>query len=253
MADVFSDYARYYNLLYKDKDYKAEAVYVQSLIHKYKPGTKTILNLGCGTGQHDRCLYRMGYHVCGVDLSQTMLVEARKHAVAGKLEFFHGDVRNFDLGKTFDAVISLFHVMSYQTGNKDILSAFRTAAQHLEAGGVFVFDFWHAQGVLDDPPQERVRCLEDASVKIIRTARPVVHPQMDVIDVNYHMQVTDKLSGAESELRETHSMRYFFLRDLERFLSQSGFRLMDCLAWFTNNPLKNEWYGVVVACKQEHS
>lgn len=51
---VFGDvYLRYYDLLYKDKDYKREADYVDALIKKYHPEPKSIKNLlelGCGTG-----------------------------------------------------------------------------------------------------------------------------------------------------------------------------------------------------------
>ena len=32
---VFKDYSKYYNLLYKDKDYHAEVDYVEALIKKY--------------------------------------------------------------------------------------------------------------------------------------------------------------------------------------------------------------------------
>ena len=50
---VFKDYSNYYDLLYSDKDYEAEADYIDHLIQKNNPGAKTILNLGCGTGKHD--------------------------------------------------------------------------------------------------------------------------------------------------------------------------------------------------------
>jgi len=34
---VFADYARYYDLLYKDKDYEGEADYVDGLIRRFSP------------------------------------------------------------------------------------------------------------------------------------------------------------------------------------------------------------------------
>lgn len=249
MAEVFSDYARYYDLLYKDKDYAAETAYVHTLIQKYAPGAKSILNLGCGTGKHDAHLERIGYEVCGVDLSETMLVEAGKRAIPGKLEFFHGDVRTVDLGKKFDVVVSLFHVMSYQTTDDDVLAAFKTADRHLKEDGVFIFDFWHGEGVLNDPPSDRVKQLEDDVVKITRTARPVMHRRRDVIDVNYHVAATDKRSGHESEFKETHVMRYFFLTGLERLLAKAGFAVQGSWAWMSHEPLGLAWYGVVVADK----
>ena len=40
---VFEDYAKYYDLLYSDKNYKAECGYVSSLIQLYAPDAHKIL------------------------------------------------------------------------------------------------------------------------------------------------------------------------------------------------------------------
>lgn len=37
---VFKDYSRYYNLLYRDKDYMAEVEYISSLLERFSvPGS----------------------------------------------------------------------------------------------------------------------------------------------------------------------------------------------------------------------
>jgi len=250
MSKVFCDYSRYYDLLYKDKDYTEEAAYIYGLIRKFKPYAKTILNLGCGTGRHDACLEKLGCQITGVDLSETMLAEAHKREVPGKLEFLKGDARDVDLCKAFDAVVSLFHVASYQTVDADILALFRTANKHLKNGGIFIFDFWHGGGVLNDPPVVRVKHLENDDVKITRTAEPVMHSEQNLIDVNYHIVTTDKKSGRSSEIREKHMMRYFFLTELEPFLSEAGFTIKKSLRWMSNKPLSSDWYGLIAAVKE---
>ena len=137
MTKVFDAYAAYYDLLYRDKDYAGEAEYVASHIRRNAPGAKRILELGCGTGGHAIHLAQMGYVVHGVDLSEAMLSRAlaRKDGlppeVAARLSFSKGDVRTVRTGETYDAVISLFHVMSYQVTNADLAAAFETASSHL--------------------------------------------------------------------------------------------------------------------------
>ncbi len=74
---TFGNYSRYYNLLYKDKDYRGEAGFIHDLIRKYSPEAKTILDLGCGTGRHDLLLAKKGYAITGVDMSEEMLLIAR--------------------------------------------------------------------------------------------------------------------------------------------------------------------------------
>jgi predicted TPR repeat methyltransferase len=63
MSQVFDTYARYYDLLYRDKDYAGESEYVAAHIRKQAPQAKCILELGCGTGAHAEHLARMGYTV----------------------------------------------------------------------------------------------------------------------------------------------------------------------------------------------
>ena len=137
---VFDAYARYYDLLYREKDYAGEAAYVAGLLEKHGVRGKRILELGCGTGAHAEHLASRGYSVDGVDMSETMLAgaQARKARlpadVAARLSFGEGDARRVRKDKTYDAVIALFHVASYQTSNADLRAMFDTAAAHLAAG-----------------------------------------------------------------------------------------------------------------------
>src|SRR5258706_11290956 len=141
MKPVFDAYARYYDLLYHDKDYAAEAAYVASNIRKLFPQATRILELGCGTGAHAEQLARLGFSVHGIDLSEIMLAraEVRKAALpanlAERLSFRHGDVRTVRTGEYYDAVISLFHVLSYQSTKADQDAMFETAFTHLYKGG----------------------------------------------------------------------------------------------------------------------
>ncbi|HOE34023.1 MAG TPA: class I SAM-dependent methyltransferase, partial [Smithella sp.] len=122
-AEVFSDYAPYYDLLYRDKDYKAEAEYVANLIREFHPATRNILELGSGTGIHANLLAEMGFSVHGIERSQEMYTRSldlvdKQNSQYGRPTFTHGDIREIRLNKSFDAVISLFHVISYQTTNE---------------------------------------------------------------------------------------------------------------------------------------
>ena len=67
---VFCNYANYYDLLYKDKDYKAEAKHVDEILQRCLPGTQSILELGCGTGAHALHLVKDGYAIHGIDTSE---------------------------------------------------------------------------------------------------------------------------------------------------------------------------------------
>jgi len=250
-VSVFNEYARYYDLLYRDKDYAGETDYVHSIIQRQSPGAKTILNLGCGSGRHDRCLADRGYAVTGVDLSKEMLTSARNAAADnGALEYVLGDVCTVRLDKTFDVVISLFHVMSYQVTNGDMIAAYATAFSHLKPGGFFIFDCWYGPGVLTDRPTVRVKELEDEFITVTRIAQPVIHPNENVVDVNYRVFLRDKASGSVREIHESHRMRYLFHPEVDLMLGLSGFQPQMSEEWLTSAPLSmTSWSALFTAWK----
>ena len=246
---VFGTYSRYYNLLYKDKDYAGETEYVKSLIGKHNPGALSILDLGCGTGRHDLLLAEKGYEVTGVDRSEEMLAVA--HSQLSTLNpqrpsctFHQGDIRSVRLDTSFDVVISLFHVMCYQTTNDDLAAAFATARAHLKPGGIFIFDCWYGPAVLTDRPAVRVKRLEDEAIAVTRIAEPVMHPNDNIVDVNYQVFIRDKLSGDVEELQETHRMRYLFRPEIELLLSEHGLVIVGDAEWMTDKEPGSDTWGV---------
>ncbi len=229
----FVDYAYYYNAFYKDKDYAKEARDVDLILKEYGDNVKDILVFGCGTGNHDEEFINLGYRCHGIDMSSGMINEARKKAEAKHLdiEYEVADIRNYEPRRKYDAVISLFHVMSYQTGNDDIKSAFRSARAALSKGGLLLFDAWYGPGVLTEPPEVRIKEVEDANNRLVRLCRPVIYDKKNTVDVNYEILVLDNESKSVSSIKETHRMRYFFYPEMEEYLCEEGFKLiknMDC-------------------------
>ena len=168
MADVFDAYSRYYDLLYRDKDYEAEADYIAGLLQTYGSG-RELLEFGSGTGRHARLLAGLGYRIVGVERSPEMVARAEH---TDGFACIQGDICNVHLGRTFDAVLSLFHVVSYQTSNSAVCAVFDRAADHLRPGGLFIFDVWYSPAVYAQRPQVRVKRLADGEVDILRIAEP---------------------------------------------------------------------------------
>lgn len=227
--EVFQDYAYYYNAFYKDKDYKAEAEQIDSLLKKYGNNIKHIINYGCGTGRHDIELADLGYQCTGIDMSGMMIDIAEDNAVKERkdIKFSVADIRKYKSDKQYDAVISLFHVMSYQNTNEDILSAMKSARSSLNIGGLFLFDVWYGPGVLSDKPSLRVKEVQDNKYQLIRIAKPVMHDKTNVVDVCYEIFVIDRDSNITKKINEVHSMRYFFRPELDLYLKETGFELID--------------------------
>jgi SAM-dependent methyltransferase len=255
---VFAGYSRYYDLLYRDKDYAAEARHVHEILQKHAPGVRSLVELGCGTGAHAAELASLGYEVVGVDMSDGMLAAAaaRKAELpavqAERIAFSHGDARSVRLGRQFGAVVSLFHVISYQTSNSDLTAAFATASAHLEPGGVFVFDCWYGPAVLTERPSTVVKNLSDDAIDVKRVAEPRMHVEENVVDVNYAVTITDRITGKVETLNETHRMRYLFTPELAMMLEGAGMALIESREWMTDSaPGFNSWSACFVARKPQ--
>ncbi|QIK36954.1 class I SAM-dependent methyltransferase [Caldichromatium japonicum] len=241
---VFDAYAAYYDLLYRDKDYAAEVDYVHALIKHYVPAGRDLLELGCGTGRHAEALARLGYRVTGVDRSDAMVAQARLRAPG--LTFVQGDLCDFRTGRTFDVVLALFHVMSYQTTNADLIAAFKTAAAHLAPGGVFIFDCWYGPGVLSDPPTTRVKRLHGDGVEVTRIAEPVHYPDANRVDVHYEV-IVESQAGIQ-RIREVHPMRYLFTPEVDLLLDAAGMRRLAAQRWLDGRALgADAWNACYIA------
>lgn len=236
---VFDAYSSYYNLLYKDKDYQAEADYIASLLGN---NVKTVFEMGCGTGKHASLLMKKGYDVFGIDQSLTMLKQAKELGVDCDL----GDVRYYDCKRKFDAVISLFHVASYQNTDEDVNKYFQTAKKHLKPQGKFIFDVWHKDAVLTQLPEKRVKKMEDDEVRVVRYCEPKHFPEKDIVEVNYHIEILNKKQTSDIYIYidECHSMRYFSCEEIERFAHKAGFKIVDNIVWMTHDKPSSDSWGV---------
>jgi SAM-dependent methyltransferase len=128
--------AKYYDLVYGEKDYQAEASYLERLLEGSSL-EREILDVGCGTGSHLAALEELGYTCEGLDLNEGMLAVAREK-VTGKL--YEGDMTDFDLQKKYGAVTCMYAAFNHLTEFDDARNAIGCFGRHLESGGRVIID-----------------------------------------------------------------------------------------------------------------
>lgn len=104
------------------------------------PGDR-VLDVGCGVGRWSSLLAARGAVVTGVDLSPTMIDEARRRAdadsVANRCRFLVQDLAHLDAGGTFDLVVGVT-VLQHILDPEALRAAVRRMADHLAADGRMV-------------------------------------------------------------------------------------------------------------------
>lgn len=244
---VFDAYSRYYDLLYRDKDYAAEVEYIDSLLIRYGCTGRDLLEFGSGTGKHGRLLAQLGYRVTGIERSSEMVAQA---TVAQGFTCQQADICTVQLGRTFDAVLSLFHVVSYQVSNEAVRAVFARAAEHLKPGGLFVFDVWYSPAVYAQRPEVRVKRMIDCEVEITRIAEPIIFPNENRIDVKYTIFSRDLATGAYQMFAETHPMRHFSLPELDLLAWLNGFERMAAEALLSGDEPGEKTWGVCLVLRR---
>jgi SAM-dependent methyltransferase len=251
---VFGAYSHYYDLLYEDKNYSKEVEFVSAIIRRHAPDARTVLDLGCGTGIHACAFAREGYLVTGLDRSADMLAKARERRTqAGAngsvhVDFQQGDIRDFKLTARFDVVVALFHVIGYLPANADLEAAFARIREHLNPGGLLIFDHWYGPAVLTDRPAPRIKTFENNEVKIVRIASPALLINDNVVDVRYDLTIITKSSSRCCQVAENHKMRYLFWPEIESLLARHDLHPVEFREWLSGRvPDQSTWNTFVAA------
>jgi SAM-dependent methyltransferase len=252
---IFTSYARYYDALYKDRNYEKEADFVDRMIKKYSNvPVKSILSLGCGTCNHDLALTKKGYTLIGVDASKDMLGLAKEKIRKVKekhITLIHSDIRKPFLSIQADCSMAMFNVMGYQITDDDIKRVLQNVHASIVKKGIFMFDCWFLPAVIADNPKERIKEVQFGSDRIIRITKPRLDELTNTISIHFHLL---HIQGKRivQELEETHVMRYFTVLELQRFLCDNGFVLkkMGAFMDIETQVSSKRWDMFVVAEKK---
>jgi predicted TPR repeat methyltransferase len=248
-AANFKAYSQYYDAFYQDKNYGEEAACVADLIHKLHPTAKTILELGCGTGNHARFLSQLGFRTTGLEKSEEMVTLAKEKNISG-FEPIVADIRRFQLPQKFDVAISLFHVISYLNLNRDLVSCFQCVNAHLKEEGLFVFDAWYSPAIYHQRPEKRVRQLSSGDLEMTRQAEPVSHINQNVVDVGYQILIRDTTTNHTEIIQEQHSMRHFSVPEIELLAEFTGFTLVGVQELLSGNEPGIDSWGICFVLKK---
>jgi SAM-dependent methyltransferase len=243
MSNNFKIYSKYYDLLYQDKDYVSETKYIVDLIKKYAPNGKSILELGSGTGIHAALIARQNFQIVGIERSPEMVEIANKIANEN-ISFKIADITDFNLGRSFDVALSLFHVISYLTDNKSLIQTFENVYNHLNQNGIFIFDVWHSPAVNHQVPEKRTKVIKDEEIEVVRNANPIIFPEQNVVEVNYEINIKDLKDNTNSTIDEKHPMRHFSRPEIELLAYATGFEVITSETFLTKAEPSNETWGV---------
>lgn len=217
---LYGRFAKYYDKIYsKKKDYVQEAGFIDSLIRKYNPGAKSILDVACGTGIHMSLLRKMGYTVAGTDASNEMLNLARKR-LGERTELIKADMKTFRFGRKFDVVTCMFSAINYNLGYADLKKTIGNFYNHLGTPGLAIIDvgFFH-QMFCGFPTL--FDTYKDEKLSIARISNSVLGKD-GIADMNMLFFVKGRGGKVDFEV-DGHRLMPFDLKKVKRIMHAAGF------------------------------
>lgn len=139
----YSVFARYYDDLTANIDYRKRAEYFHTIIKKFKTTKENILlDLACGTGSISEEMARLGYDVIGVDYSEEMLgIAIEKKFDSGlPIQYLCQDMRTIDMFGTVDVTICALDSINHLSSADDVKKVFQRVSLFAEPQGLFIFD-----------------------------------------------------------------------------------------------------------------
>jgi SAM-dependent methyltransferase len=228
-----------YDLVYtagRNKDYAAEAAALAELIRERHPKAVSVLDVGCGTGEHLKHLRTFFTDVEGLELSEPM--RAKALAKLPEVPVHAGDMRDFALDRAFDVVVCLFSAIGYTRSADELNASIHAMAGHLEPGGLLVVDPWfHPDGWQGGHLDHTVAI--DNGRKVMRLAQSSRDGRTS--RVTYHYLVGD--SNGVSHFTDVHEMTLFTREEYTSAIRKAGCEQVEFIdGWTTGR-------GRIVALK----
>ena len=215
-------YAKVYDAVHNNRDFESDieiALEVLSREMSDKALNMKILDFGCGTGNHLNQLSRVSENISGYDRSVAMIEAARKNFPTLT---FTSDI--LLLESSYDLVLSLFDVVSYQINTIELDLFFNQIASCLMPGGFVILDGWHSLGVRKSPPEVREKIIEVSGKQFIRK----VIPDESNIEDTYTLRIlVEELATRELIAEELHVIRAWDKYDLEKSARKSDLKILS--------------------------
>ena len=205
---MFNASAEYYDVIYGVfKDYAAEVAQVTGLLRPLNPQCRTVLDVGCGTGEHARRLAAEGFAVDGLDIEPAFVRIASSKHPRGR--FVEADMSDFHLPSRYDAVLCLFSSIGYLVTLDRVTRALACFREHLAPGGVALVEPWFPPGVLD-PDKRFTHTGESGGVTVARHSRTEIEGTLSRLLFDY--EIDDH--GDVRHIGEVHELGLFTTSEL---------------------------------------
>ncbi len=229
--------AKYYDLIYSDKDYRGEAREITRILAKYKRAKgKRLLDVACGTGEHLRYLSKR-FSCTGTDLNREMLAVARKKLPG--VRFIQRDMADLRLREKFDVITCLFSSIGYLRTAPLLQRALNGFYDALDEGGVAIIDGWLTGGQWKDK-SVHMHTYGRKGLEIATVGYSTRKGKLSRFEAHY---LIGEVGKGVSYVRDAHRLRLTESSEFLALMRRAGFRTIVFKGAFGG---RNRYLGIKV-------
>ena len=215
-------FAQHYDFFYTQKKaYAQESLNLLSTFKKYGLSSHDkILDVGCGTGEHALHIAQQGHSITGIDISPFMIQRAQEK---------QGDIKNINficqpieqVPEQVSYIYSLFNVINCLETEFALKNFIKAVARALNKKGIFIFDCWHTEAILQTPPSHVLDYINLPTETIKREVFPVLDRTTLRCSLSYSYSFKNKTEIV------LHELLFFRKEIISSILSSYGFKILE--------------------------
>lgn len=227
----YEQFAYLYDELMSDAPYDDWVEFVRIRCQKYHQSGGELLDLACGTGELSVRFAREGYQVTGIDLSSDMLsvAQAKAEESGFRIPFFQQNMADLEGQGQFDIITIFCDSLNYLQTEEEVIQTFVNAFEHLNQGGLFMFDV-HSLFKISDIFLNQTFALNGEDLAYIWNSFPA--ETANSVEHELSFFVLDKQTGKYDRYDELHYQRTYPIQQYAEWLKAAGFELLEVTADF---------------------
>lgn len=226
---MYKEFAELYDDLMNDFDYENWFKYMEEIYRKYEAKPKKILEMACGTGNLSEYFAKGNYDLTAFDLSEDMLAIAYKKMYKYKnVKLVNQNMLDFNFNKKFDSVICICDSINYILNEVDLENTFKAVYNHLEEGGLFIFDinsFFKLKEIIGN--NIFVENRED----IFYVWENEYDEEQEIC--SFYLTFFNKIGDIYERFEEEHHERAYTVDNMVNILKKAGFKDINYYKSFT--------------------
>lgn len=231
---IYKNFAEVYDIFMADIPYQKWAIYIEKIFEKFNYKPKSIVELGCGTGNFTTILSKNGYQITGIDSSCEMLAKAKEKSILQNLNilYLNQDMRKFELHNPVNCILSVCDSINYILEENDLLKVFKLVNTYLNSNGLFIFDInsiYKFESILSN------NTFSETTESSAYTLENYYDKEEMINEYYTNFFIKDKNTSLYNRFEEIHYEKAYSIEKIKELLKKSGLNILGIYDELTFN------------------